>query len=298
MQERKLKAGVESEPILSRQAVERQVEEPAAQGILSPQRDPLAQVTCRAGDVSCASAHASTLNRATDSYPAHAGQSLQQLQRQYGNRYVQRVLALARTDAGEASAAPEVERAIQGARGGGQALDSGVRAQMEPALGADFSGVRVHADAGADALNRSLNARAFTSGRDVFFRQGTYNPGSSSGRELLAHELTHVVQQNGDQIRTKLTVGQPGDRYEQEADQVARAVLQQEGQPIRKDTDEGPAQRQVEEEEEEEPIQAKAEESWIQRQAEEEEEEEPVQAKAEDGWVQRQTEEEEEEPPV
>jgi len=224
---------------------------------------------------------------------------LLQLQRQYGNRYVQRVLAQARTDEGKASAAPEVEQAIQGARGGGQALDSGVRAQMEPAFGADFGGVRVHADAGANALNQSLNARAFTTGQDIFFRQGAYNPGSSSGRELVAHELTHVVQQNGAQVQRKLTVGQPGDRYEQEADRVARAVLQQEQQqPIRKDADEGLFQRQVEEEEEEEPIQAKAEESWIQRQAEEEEEEEPVQAKTEDGWVQRQAEEEEEEPPV
>ena len=298
MQEHRLKASAESEAILSRRAVERQAEEPAAQGILSPRQDPLAQVSCRAGDASCASAHASTLNRATDAQPAHAGRSLQQLQRQYGNRYVQRVLAQARTDTGEASAAPEVEQAIQQARGGGQALDSGVRAQMEPAFGADFSGVRVHADAGADDLNRSLNARAFTTGQDIFFRQGAYSPGSSSGRELVAHELTHVVQQNGDRVQTKLTVGQPGDRYEQEADRVARAVLQQEQQPIRKNADEGLVQQQVEEEEEEEPIQARAEDSWIQRQIEEEEEEEPVQAKVEDGRVQRQAEEEEEETPV
>ena len=200
---------------------------------------------------------------------------------------------------GGGEATPEVEGAVQAARGGGQALDSGVRAQMEPALGADFSGVRVHADAQADTLNRALNARAFTTGQDIFFRQGAYNPGGSSSRELLAHELTHVVQQTGDQVRRKLTVGQPGDRYEQEADRVARAILQQEQQPIRKDTDKGLVQRQVEEEEEE-PVQAKAEEARIQRQeaVPEEEEKEPVQTKAEDGWVQRQAEEEEEETPV
>ena len=80
----------------------------------------------------------------------------------------------------------------------------------------------------ADDLNRQLNARAFTTGKDVFFRHGEYSPGASSGRELLAHELTHVVQQNGDGIQRKMTVSQPGDAHELEADQMARAVMQQE----------------------------------------------------------------------
>lgn len=103
---------------------------------------------------------------------------------------------LARQGAGQTpDVTPELESRIGVLRGGGQALDSGVRAQMEPAFGCDFSGIRVHTDAQADALNRVLNARAFATGRDVFFQQGTYNPGSSSGRELLAHELVHIVQQ-------------------------------------------------------------------------------------------------------
>jgi hypothetical protein len=62
----------------------------------------------------------------------------------------------------------------------------------------------------------------------VFFRQGEYNPGSSAGRELLAHELTHVVQQNGDGIQRKMTVSDPGDAHEAEADKMARLVMQQE----------------------------------------------------------------------
>nr|MCM0593799.1 DUF4157 domain-containing protein [Gloeotrichia echinulata DEX184] len=65
------------------------------------------------------------------------------------------------------------------------------------AFGADFSGVKVHTDGQSDQLNRSIQARAFTTGQDVFFRQGEYNPGSRGGQELIAHELTHVVQQNG-----------------------------------------------------------------------------------------------------
>jgi hypothetical protein len=208
---------------------------------------------------------APALSRAAAIQPSRAEHPILELQRRYGNRFVQRVLAQARSEA-EAQATPDVEGAIQRARGGGQALDSGTRAGMESSFGADFSGVRVHADAGADSLNRSLNARAFTTGQDIFFKQGEYSPGSSGGRELLAHELTHVVQQNGDQVQTKLTVGQPGDRYEQEADRVARAITQPEPERVWKETNEGLVQRQIEEEEPKEPIQAKVEEAWIQRQ--------------------------------
>lgn len=101
---------------------------------------------------------------------------------------------------GAAEAAPEVESAIDQARGGGSALDSAVQRQMGAAFGADFSGVRVHTDGQADTLNRSVSAVAFTTGQDIFFRQGAYSPESSSGKQLLAHELTHVVQQNGASI--------------------------------------------------------------------------------------------------
>jgi hypothetical protein len=89
-----------------------------------------------------------------------------------------------------------VEQQIHQASGG-RALDANIRRSMEGAFGADFSGVRVHTDAKADTLNRSLNARAFTTGNNLFFRRGEYNPGSSGGKQLLAHELTHVVQQGG-----------------------------------------------------------------------------------------------------
>ena len=242
MQRHDVETTVKSKSHPSRQALERQTEVSDAHSILSPERDPLAQVSCRLGDASCAGAHASTLNHATASRPTRGAQSLLQLQRQYGNRYVQRVLALARKADGEAEAAPEVEASIQQARGSGQALDSRVRAQMESAFGADFGGVRVHTDAGADTLSRALSARAFTTGQDIFFRQGEYNPGTSSGRELLAHELTHVVQQAGSTVQGKLVIGQPGDMYEQEADRVTERVMQM---------PEPQVQRQPEEEEEE-----------------------------------------------
>jgi len=102
-----------------------------------------------------------------------------------------------------ASVTQDVEQGIQQAKGGGQTLDESVREPMEQAFGADFSGVKVHADSNADILNRSINARAFTTGQDIFFKQGKYNPGSRGGQELLAHELTHVVQQTGAGVKVQ-----------------------------------------------------------------------------------------------
>ncbi len=96
---------------------------------------------------------------------------------------------------GDASA--ELESSINSARGGGQSLDANLQRSIGEAMGADFSRVRVHTDTRADALNKSIQAKAFTTGQDIFFRQGAYQPGSRGGQELIAHELTHVVQQSG-----------------------------------------------------------------------------------------------------
>ncbi|MCG8419787.1 MAG: DUF4157 domain-containing protein [Proteobacteria bacterium] len=89
------------------------------------------------------------------------------------------------------------DAAIQELQGRGQPLPASERAFFEPRFGVDFGHVRVHADARGDRAARSMNARAFTMGSDVVFRTGEYGPGNKGGRELLAHELTHVVQQNG-----------------------------------------------------------------------------------------------------
>ena len=97
---------------------------------------------------------------------------------------------------GGGEASTDLESSINSARVGGQAIADNIREPMEVAFGTDFSGVKVHTDGQSDQLNRSIQARAFTTGQDVFFRQGEYNPGSRGGQELLAHELTHVVQQN------------------------------------------------------------------------------------------------------
>lgn len=114
---------------------------------------------------------------------------------------------------------------IQASRGNGVPLDDTTRARMEPLYGHDFSRVRVHADAKADVMNRTFGAHAFTIGNDIYFRQDRYDPASSSGHGLLAHELTHVVQQQHTlDASGPLTVGAADDIHEQEASEVARQI--------------------------------------------------------------------------
>ncbi|NEO31320.1 MAG: DUF4157 domain-containing protein [Symploca sp. SIO3C6] len=97
------------------------------------------------------------------------------------------------------SETPEIdhrlESQIQSVRGSGQPLAASVRTFMEPRFGYDFSSVKVHNDSQAAHFSRSLNAQAFTIGRDIFFDTGRYEPNTTSGQHLLAHELTHTVQQ-------------------------------------------------------------------------------------------------------
>ena len=108
-----------------------------------------------------------------------------------------RVKIQRRAETAEGEASADLTAAIDRERGGGRPLDPRLRASMGQAMGADFSGVRVHTDGQADELNQAIQAKAFTTGQDVFFRRGEYNPGSRGGQGLIAHELTHVVQQNG-----------------------------------------------------------------------------------------------------
>ncbi|MEK9765598.1 MAG: DUF4157 domain-containing protein, partial [Thalassolituus sp.] len=90
----------------------------------------------------------------------------------------------------------EVEARIAQTRGNGQPMENEIRQKMEQQFGKDFSGVVVHSDMQADELCKELNARAFAIGNDIYFASGEYNPESERGQELLAHELTHVVQQS------------------------------------------------------------------------------------------------------
>jgi hypothetical protein len=92
-------------------------------------------------------------------------------------------------------ATPALESKLASSRGVGSPLPADTNASMSTAMGADFSNVRIHTDGSSANMNRELNAQAFTHGSDIYFNQGKYDPNSESGQKLLAHELTHVIQQ-------------------------------------------------------------------------------------------------------
>ncbi|MCT7986366.1 DUF4157 domain-containing protein [Laspinema sp. A4] len=131
-------------------------------------------------------------------------QANESIQRQIGPRIGIRRKPASQGEATEAT--PDLEASIRAARSSGHPIRPSIREPMEQAFGSDFSQVRIHSNAQSDQLNRSIQARAFTTGQDIFFRQGEYNPDSRAGQELMAHELTHVVQQTG-QIRRQEAAG-------------------------------------------------------------------------------------------
>lgn len=180
--------------------------------------------------------------------------------------------------------------------GGGQALDEPVRTDMEARMGHDFSDVKVHTGDAADASARSVSAHAFTVGSNIVFQRGAYDPGSSGGQTLLAHELTHVVQQRNGPVEGTpaaggVAVSDPSDRFEREAASNADKVMSQPA-PVQRhadhdhsseSTDEGSVQRSAD--------------VSLQREGEEEEEEKTAQTSHDPSLpaVQREEEEEAEE---
>jgi uncharacterized protein DUF4157 len=146
---------------------------------------------------------------------------------QIGNAGVARLVqgqGVDRSGGGPAALDTEIARAIDQQRGGGRELDTDARAKLEGAMSEDFSDVRIHSDAEAHELSKAVSAEAFTTGSDVFFQSGKYDPGSSEGQKLLAHELTHVSQQRGAAPASEMTVSDPGDASEVEASAVADRV--------------------------------------------------------------------------
>jgi hypothetical protein len=94
------------------------------------------------------------------------------------------------------TASASIESQLNATKGSGSPLSESTRTQMESSFGADFSRVRIHQDGAAAEMNRSLQAQAFTHGSDIYFSAGKYNASGENGKHLLAHELTHVVQQS------------------------------------------------------------------------------------------------------
>jgi len=142
-----------------------------------------------------------------------------------GNRGLSRIVGAMRDGEGILAGGlvhPDVEAAIAAASGGGTRIHAGVAADVGGAYGQPLGDVRVHHDEHAAALSRAVSARAFTVGNDIFFGAGEYRPDSAGGRELVAHELAHVVQQRGAPNTGPLIVSQPGDTLEREAETAAR----------------------------------------------------------------------------
>jgi hypothetical protein len=167
--------------------------------------------------------------------------------------------------------------------GGGRPLDADVRADMEARLGHDFGDVRVHNDGAAHESARAVNAQAYTVGTNIVFQRDKYEPSSDSGRHMLAHELTHVVQQrsgpvDGTDAGGGVRVSDPSDRFEREASANADRALSAPAAPIsagpvaglqRCEDDAAPAvQRDAAPEEEQEEASAQ---TYVQRADEEEE---------------------------
>jgi hypothetical protein len=152
--------------------------------------------------------------------------SVSYLQRTLGNRAVQRMFQGA---AAEGGVSEDLGEQIRSESGAGTPLDGTVQRALEQQLGADLSPVRVHTDARADTLARQVDATAFTSGADIFFQSGAYNPATDVGRHTLAHEAVHVVQQSsgpvaGTAVGGGIAVSDPGDEFERAADATASAL--------------------------------------------------------------------------
>jgi hypothetical protein len=154
---------------------------------------------------------------------------------------------------------------------GGAALDPDTRTEMEGRFGQDFGDVRVHTDGAAQESAKSVNAQAYTVGSNIVFQRDKYDPSSAEGRHMLAHELTHVVQQrsgpvDGSDAGGGIKVSDPSDRFEREASANADRLM---STPAPTAASAAPVQRQ-EMPEEEEPAAAQ---TYVQRQEMAEEEE-------------------------
>jgi hypothetical protein len=137
--------------------------------------------------------------------------------------------------AGNASVAGLIEEERSPVRdvlesGGGRGLDKPLRTMMESRLGSDFGDVRIHDDAKASESARAVQAHAYTVGNDIVFQSGRYQPDSASGQRMLAHELTHVVQQrsgpvDGTPAPGGIKISDPSDTFERAAETSADTVM-------------------------------------------------------------------------
>ncbi|WP_254923766.1 DUF4157 domain-containing protein [Pseudanabaena sp. SR411] len=166
------------------------------------------------------------INSSTNASTTSQNQPIQRQEMEEDEELQMKPLVQRRENLGGGEASTDLESSIQSARGSGQSLDANLQQAMGQAMGADFSGVKVHTDSQSDQLNKSIQAKAFTTGQDVFFRQGAYEPSSRGGQELIAHELTHVVQQNGGAVQRSDILQKKASKLVSVAERVANGVVQ------------------------------------------------------------------------
>jgi len=129
------------------------------------------------------------------------------VQRQVEEEEEEEMLQAKSTEDATSEVSNGLESQINAIKGGGWPLAESERAYFEPRFGVDFSRVRVHTNSQAAKSARVLNARAFTTGRDIVFGAGQYAPEATGGKKLLAHELTHILQQQGGLVKRYLSPG-------------------------------------------------------------------------------------------
>lgn len=161
--------------------------------------------------------------------PGVAPHDVPGLQRSLGNAVVARILAAQREKSDQTDEQTPASAVGDVLTSPGKPLEEPVRREMEGRIGADFSDVRLHTDDAANAAAASVRADAFTSGSHIVFQRGRYDTTSAAGRHMLAHELTHVVQQRsgpvaGTDTGDGLRVSDPSDAFERAAEATAARV--------------------------------------------------------------------------
>ncbi len=126
---------------------------------------------------------------------------------------------------GDGAVSPDFESKLSTAKSGGSPLPQSTISQVEPHVNADLSGVRVHTDSNAAQLNQSLGAQAFANQNHIFFNEGKYNPGTTAGDHLIAHEATHTVQQ-GASLKKKPVEEEAPDELQMATDEAANETKQ------------------------------------------------------------------------
>jgi len=180
-------------PRLQRQTENNEDEETVQSKPLAEQITPVVQRQTESEDEE-ELVQAKLIQRQTDSEEEEESAQAKLIQRQSENEEEEQQVQAKREESGSLSIGFQEQLS---SKGSGSPLSESTRFSMEPHFGTDLSDVRVHTDSSATRMNKEVGAQAFTHGSDVYFNEGKYNPDITTGKHLLAHELTHTIQQGG-----------------------------------------------------------------------------------------------------